>query len=356
MPKPTKRLPKPTPSAAAIPAPFSPAPTELSQFLTNGQFPKDLVYIFHLDHHPAWFKRRIFLVPVCLNVTLAVLLAWRFYVAVPFYISIVSSLFGTDNETTVHFAGTSWWPLLKALSLRGLTFLFDWLFFSIVGPWPWSFFIEKPENPITWRFYTGFRDEEVYVRQSRGFGAADLLGETQGSSKKAGGESPFFKTRILPAIDASRLREKTGYLLMDKDWDLDFWGMVRATEALDKKTITSELFRKSVVVWVGEEESGQWAVWDCWKLDEGADSDARKKIVLFKDRLTVMGKEGLFFKWVELVQFESNAPGGFTRERQIATAEKAKQLFEQQGVNFDAFIKDIGGLDGMPGMEEAGPD
>jgi hypothetical protein len=25
-------------------------------------------------------------------------------------------------------------------------------------------------------------------------------------------------------------------------------------------------------------------------------------------------------------------------------------------VNFDAFIKDIGGLDGMPGMEEAGPD
>lgn len=138
---------------------------------------------------------------------------------------------------------------------------------------------------------------------------------------------------------------------MDKDYDLDFASMTKATELLDKKEIDMDLLRKSVFVWVGSEESGQWAVWDCWRLDEGSETDARKKIMLFKDKLTAMGKESLFFKWVELVQFESSAPGGFTQERQVATAEKAKKLFEEQGVDFDTFSREIGGLDGMPGME-----
>jgi hypothetical protein len=220
----------------------------------------------------------------------------------------------------------------------------------IIGPWPYSFFLESPGNPVRWRLKAGFRDDEIYIRQSRGWGAKDLLGEAEGSTGKAGADSPFFKTRILPAIDSGRLRAKTGYLLMDKDFDLDFAAMVRATELVDKKEISMDVLRKTVFAWVGSEEAGQWAMWDCWRLDEGSETEAREKIVLFKDRLTAMGKENLFFKWVELVQYESSAAGGFTQERQIATAEKAKKLFEEQGVDFDTFIKEIGGLDGMPGM------
>ena len=64
-----------------------------------------------------------------------------------------------------------------------------------------------------------------------------------------------------------------------------------------------------------------------------------------------MGKESLFFRWIEIVQYESSQPGGFTPERQVLAAEKAKQLFAENGVDFDEFIKSTGGLEGMPGME-----
>jgi len=207
---------------------------------------------------------------------------------------------------------------------------------------------------MLWRWKVGFRDEEVIVRQSRSWGAEDLLGAAEGSSGKAGGESPFFKTRILPAIDATRLREKSGYLLMDGDFDLDFYGMIAATQLLDRKTTSASSLRKAVFVYVGdltsEVENGQWAVWDCSKLDEGSETEARSKVILFKDKLTSMGKESLFFKWVELIQYESNAPGGFTQERQAAAAEKVKKMFQDQGVDFEELSRELGIMDGMPGV------
>jgi hypothetical protein len=93
-------------------------------------------------------------------------------------------------------------------------------------------------------------------------------------------------------------------------------------------------------------------MWDCGQLDEGSETDARNKVLEFKERLTAMGKESLFFKWVELVQYESNAPGGFTPERQVEAAEKVKRLFQDHGVDWDTFSSEIGGLDGLPGMQK----
>lgn len=334
---------------AAIPEPFETAPSALAPLLET--FDKSSVYITHIDNHPSWFKRRIFFVPMGINVIIVLLLLWRAYAAYPLYSSLVMSLLGNHNETTIYYSTTPWGELIRKVLWRMSIFLFDWLLFRIVGPWPWTFFLETPGNPVSWRLITGFREEEVYVRQSRGWGAADLLGAAEGSSGKAGAESPFFKTRILPAIEQRRLREKTGYLLMDGDFDLDFGGMITATRLLDKREISADNLRTSVFVWVGTEESGQWTVWTCWRLSEGSDTEARQKIMLFKDRLTALGKESLFFKWVELIQFESNAPGGFTYERQVATAEKVKKLFADEGIDFDEFFRDIGGLQGMPGME-----
>ncbi|KAH7380105.1 hypothetical protein BKA66DRAFT_420180 [Pyrenochaeta sp. MPI-SDFR-AT-0127] len=335
-------------SKKPIPPPFSPAPAELSQLLST--FDPSCVYVIHTDVHPAWFKKRIFAVPVLLNLVIALILLWRAYVILPYYWAILMSVMGNQNETTIYYAKTTWKQLVWRVGKRMLGFMVDWILFRVVGPWPWGFFMESPGNPVSWRWTVGFRDEEVYVRMSREWGAKDLLGAAEGSSGKAGKESPFFKTRILPAVDANRLREKTGYLLMDGDFDLDFYGMIAATQLLDKKDIRKEHLRKSVFVFVGEENSGQWAVWDCSKLDEGSETEARNKVIEFKDRLTAMGKENLFFKWVELIQYESNAPGGFTPERQVAAAEKAKKMFEEQGVDWEAFSKEIGGLDGMPGM------
>lgn len=130
----------------------------------------------------------------------------------------------------------------------------------------------------------GFREQEVVVRVSRGWGAEDLV---QGA--KRGEESPFFRVRVLPAIERGWMR-KTGYLMMGKDWDLEFGAMVRATGLVDRGVLGLDALRKSVFVWVGGGEGeggkgdgeGQWAVWEVWRLDEGAEEEGRRKIVEFK--------------------------------------------------------------------------
>ena len=269
---------------------------------------------------------------------------------------------------------------MRAVVWRAAHFLIDWVLVRIVAPWPYSFFLEPPGNPVLWRWRVGFRDSEVYVRVSRAWGKEDLLGASKEDGKR-GGDSPFFKVRILPALDKERVRAKTGYLLMDGDWDLDFVVMTEATRLVDRGVLQEEQLEKSVLVWCGDdEEQGQWVIWECWKLDEGAEAEQRKKIIVFKvslqilflvvdhqclsrifnwksyrsftqDRLTQMGKESLFFRWIEIVQYESSQPGGFTPERQVQAAEKAKQLFAEQGVDFDEFIKSTDGHEGLPGME-----
>ncbi|KAL6711168.1 hypothetical protein ACN47E_005699 [Coniothyrium glycines] len=342
---------KPQPQPREIPPPFTEAPRTLDPLLSR--LDPSSVYIIHTDTLPVLHKRNIFAVPIFLNLLFAVLLLWRLYYALPHYWQILMSVLGNQNSTTIYFGSNSWGSLIYKIGKRMIMFTLDFMLFRIVGPWPWSFFLERPGNPISWRWAVGFREEEIYVRENRGWKAVDLLGVAEGSSGKAGQESPFFKTRILPAVDKRRLAEKTGYLLMDKDWDLDFFGMTVATSLADKKEIEKDYLRKSVFVFVGDTTSdegldaGKWAIWDCSKLDEGSETEAREKVIQFKDKLTAMGKENLFFRWVELIQFESSAPGGFTKERQVAAAEKAKKMFEEQGVDWEEFSRDI---DGMPSM------
>lgn len=262
---------------------------------------------------------------------------------------------GNHNETTIYWDKTPWGEMIWKVTKRMLSFMLDFLLFRIVAPWPWSFFLEMPGNPVWWRWKVGFRDEEVYIRQSRGWGSEDLLGKGEGGSGKAGEESPYWKTRILPAVDSQRLREKSGYLLMDADFDLDFYGMIAATQLLDRKIISASTLRKAVFVYVGDltsaVENGQWAIWDCSEAEsQDSEAEARNKLLIFKDKLTAMGKESLFFKWVELIQYESNAPGGFTQEKQEETAEKTKRMFEAEGVDWEAFSTFIGGS--MPGLDK----
>jgi hypothetical protein len=81
------------------------------------------------------------------------------------------------------------------------------------------------------------------------------------------------------------------------------------------------------------------------------EEEGRKKILAFKDELTAMGKENLFFRWVELIQYESTQPGGFGPDRQAEAVAKAKELFESQGIDFEKFWAKVGGMENMPGMD-----
>jgi hypothetical protein len=71
---------------------------------------------------------------------------------------------------------------------------------------------------------------------------------------------------------------------------------------------------------------------------------------MFRDALTALGKEDLFFRWVEMIQFETSQPGGFTHEKQVVAAQKIRDLFTSNGVDFDALWKETVGTDGLTGM------
>ncbi len=52
------------------------------------------------------------------------------------------------------------------------------------------------------------------------------------------------------------------------------------------------------------------------------------------------------------MQFESSAPGGQTPAKQSEAITKVRQLFRENGVDFDQIVESVGGLENLPGFEE----
>ncbi|KAK4974852.1 hypothetical protein LTR66_010997 [Elasticomyces elasticus] len=318
---PTRSAPPPSKSP---PPPFHPAPANLAPFLPH--LTESQVYITHIDHLPAHFKRRIFSVPVLLNLGILLLLAWRAYAALPVYLALLGHVLGYSTAATAEGAARSTTVQLVALVLRRTAmFAGDFVLFRFVARWPFSFFLERPGNPVAWRVRTGFRDQEVVVRASRGWGAGTC---------SAG---------VVPAVDKEFLR-KTGYLMMGKSWDLDFAGMVAAHELVRRGEMAMRDLER--VVLAHSEEFG----WLCWAF--GREGEDGGKIRVFKDALTKMSKEGLFFRWVEIVQFEAGQDGGLTEQRRRNVLRKGREAFGEQGVDFDGFMEVVGGVEGLPGLEQ----
>ena len=323
--------------AIQIPTPFTKAPPSIEPLL--GQLDPAQVYITHIDRFPVDSKKQIFLIPVLLNGIIAGLLAWRIYVAVPVYWAIIQHLLGYVTSATIEVENKPRNELFKILFKRTLMFATDFLLFRFMGPWPLTFFFEQPANPVTWRWKLGFHAKEVVVRVSRHWGAEDLM---QGI--KQGEQSPFFKTRILPAIERQFMRTKTGYLMMDKSWDLDFQLMLDAHTLVKQGKVEMEELNKLVLVHM---DGAGWTAWR-WETDNDVLEDRRKKVVAFKETLTKMGKEGLFFRWMEIVEQERDADGGFSVEKQKKVAERVQAAFEKEGVDFEELTKSVGGLEELP--------
>ena len=324
-----------------IPSPYSVPQPVLKPFLLG--LDTAHIYIVHVDNHPWAFKRRVFTVPVLMNVVIALLLLWRVAVAVPLYAVILLATLGQNNDAKVDIEHTDWTTLTWIAVSRALMFFCDWALARFLVPWPRDFFFGLPANPISWRWQVGFQNQEIVVRKSRGWDQALpstwLEEDTNGT---------VYQERILPGIDRAWVQAKTGYLMMDKHWDLDFQGMISAHALISQNKISVSDFQKTVIVY---SEAHGWLIWPVYKLDEGEQEENRKKVVAFKDRLTAMGKENLFFRWIELIQFETSIPGGFTPERQAEAMAKAKELFESQGVDLDKLGRDVGGVEAFPGME-----
>ncbi|PQE24913.1 KRR1 small subunit processome component protein [Rutstroemia sp. NJR-2017a WRK4] len=333
------------PPSTDPPAPFARPPKKLEPFLEK--LSKYHIYITHIDSHPPDFKRKIFLVPVCMNVAIIALLAWRIFVVFPYYMRIVFSMMGQHNETTIDSSNLSLnemgWEILR----RGSKFMIDLILYMFVWPWPRDFFLGRAiGNPIAWRLGVGFREKEIIVRRSRKWDRT--IGDFLKEDNEEG--MALLMKNVQTAISPMWMQQKTGYLMLNKEWDLDWKAIVQATKMVDKKTMDLEDFKTTILAW---HAAYGWMV----ATEERTPQDdreelGRKKITAFRDELTKMGKENLFFRWIELVQFEASRPEGWGPEQQKKTVEKARELFEAQGVDFEKFWEKIGGMEGLPGYDE----
>lgn len=320
-----------------------------------------------------------------------------------------------DQDTLSWSAGL--WLAIR----RAAIVLLDFGLVKVVLPWPVGFFFEMPGNPVFWRWKCGFRDFELVIRESRNWGAEELMGiaredagnaaqstaqrtttaadfrsgavtrggvmSTPASSdsmskssmlagKKRGGESPYWKTRIIPFIAKDYVRGKTGYAMMNADWDVDFHLMTLGSRLLDTGKMEEQSLRAPIVL-AWDELCGQWVSYiasDAWTVkatsqssgivtsttNAGATDDqfmntaalspeesARLLMQEFERRLTAMGKEGLFFRWVELMQYEASldqnlAAGQMpSKERREQAMQRVEKLFEAEGLEYKSFVGEV---------------
>ena len=143
---------------------------------------------------------------------------------------------------------------------------------------------------------------------------------------------------------------------MGRYFDLDFPAMLDAEQMIEKDEANRSDFAKAVFIHSDENGWYQWRIEDAsnvgdWAPDAG-EEEAREKMMAFKDQLIAMGKERLFYRWIELVQYESEQPQSQSGNRQERMIERAKHLFSQEGVDVDQLIASVGGNQGFPGLEK----
>ncbi|PYI33061.1 hypothetical protein BP00DRAFT_485703 [Aspergillus indologenus CBS 114.80] len=353
-------------SATPLP-PFSKAPTTLLPLLSPLS-PRE-IYLIHIDTTPISQKKQAFIVPVLMNLAIVGLLAYRVYSVRHIYPAMFASLVGLTTSLSVDTSTLSWGDLGGLLLGRFCTVLLDYFLVTVLLPWPIRFVV----GPVQWRRRVGFRDQEIIVRRSQSGLTQDLKRDRWIR------EDEETRDRIVTAVTPEKVR-KTGYLLVDKDWDLDYESMVVAHEMVDghgssdtkEPAVKLEEFRTAVVV---NTDAHGWLVWRVDDENQTSVSDAdsssassskkkdqkgkakqeisddavrsaqRDQIIEFQQKLTAMGKEDLFYRWVELIQYESTQPGGFTPERQVSAMKQVKQLFEENDVDFDKFWEDVGGME-----------
>ncbi|KAI0016348.1 hypothetical protein F4780DRAFT_693972 [Xylariomycetidae sp. FL0641] len=344
------------------PAPFQRPPAALGPLLPA--LDPRRVYVLHVDAQPAALKRRVFAVPLCLNLGIVALLAARAWHVAPHYYRLLlqSSLAGTANATTLVAADLAWPALARAVAARAATFLLDFLLVAVLGAWPRAFFFgtaaAADDSPVAWRWRVGFRAREVVARRSRGRLLTDdgEAGPVDDVVRDAGARERFL-ARVRQATDPARLRTKTGYLLVGPDWDLDWRLMRRATALVDDaagEAAALEAFAPAVAL-LHDPRRG-WLGVDVPALHEpggaaaAAEDRRRRQVFAFRDALAARGHEDLFYRWVEVVQFEADRPGGFGPARQEVVARQIREMFAAHGVDFDAFWEESVGTDAALGM------
>jgi len=323
------------------PKPFKPAPEALQTHFTK-HLDTSHVYVAHIDKKPKELKRKVFLVPVAMNLAVSALFLWRAQHIVPYYYKLGQSALGHVNETTFDPAVHTWGEIGWELFARAASMLLDLVLFIFVWPWPVEFCAGRTHgNPVRWRASVGFREEEIYIRRSREWDR-DLDALVHRPEMKS-----TFLGVLRAATAPSLIREKTGYLTMNGQWDLDWALMVKATQLVDKKDLPLDAFRCVVLF---HDKTHGWLSLDMLGGENAVAEERRRQVFAFRDALVALDKEQLFFRWIEIVQFESTRPGGFGPDKQVEVAAKIREMFAKENVDFDELWKESVGADGIVGM------
>lgn len=354
---------KPSPPSADIPSPFTQAPSALETFLST--LSADHFYLTSLDNHDRDFKRRLFLVPLCLNIFLTVLTFYRIYNGFPTYVGIFLSILGYDSPQKIHVKSNATAALLGIGLERTLMFLGDYVLLRFVSVWPLEFFFgrgpynsEGEASPVAWRRTVGFRDTEIIVRRSRRWDRLIFHKENITGSGEVNGiddflaqssESQVFQERVAKAVEKQWVKQKTGYQMLDKSWALNFSGMIEAHNLVEKKMNGIKDFRTAVLV---HTERWGWLVWEVWRdHDEGGEGESSHKLQMIKDALTSLRKENLFFRSIEIIQNETSQVDVSNADKRRKAEQSIREEFQEQGVDFDEFWEGVGGIESMPGLE-----
>lgn len=331
------------PTTSTIPAPFKVVGPALEPFVST--LPTDHVFLVHIDRTPIPLKRRVFVVPVLLNILITIILCIRVYYAAPVYVEQLITIFGYDTAYKVDTERSSTAELLNTVASRTILLLTDYTIFVLLGSWPKEFVFgsraSRSISPFDWRTALGFQEEEIIVRRGRIWDKSLLEGVEDGERAWTPQDELILKNKVEPAMRKS-YTSKTGYLLLDKHWDLDFRGIIDAHRLVkDDRIKQAELQDLSLVYY-----NKQWIVWKVHENLEPAEVVKDEKVEAFKNKMTELGHEDVFFRWIEMVQYETSRTGGFTQARQDAALQDLKNVLESKGLALD----DIGGSAVLPGL------
>ena len=303
-----------------------------------------------------------------MNIFLTILVLYRIYRALPTYSGIFLSILGYDSPQKVDVSKNAATALVGIGVERTFMFLGDFILLRFVGVWPWDFFLgmgifsnEAEASPVAWRRSVHFRDTEIIIRRSRRWDSPIFYKENISGTDTVnaieevlaqGSESKVFQERIVPAVEKQWVKQKTGYQMLDKSWDLYFSGMIEAHALVDGDENDIDDFRTRLLVYT---ERWGWLVWEIWRdHEEGSDIEGSKRLQSIKDALTAMRKENLFFRSIEIIQNETSQSGPVTSEKRDNAVRRIREEFEDQDVDFDEFWSAVGGIESMPGLEVSG--
>jgi hypothetical protein len=325
-----KPVPK-TPSGP--PKPFQYAPASLRPFLST--LPTDHVYLVHLDNTDVALKKRVFRVPVMLNITLILGLCLRIYFAAPVYLQQIITIFGYDTAYRVDTDKADMSEIVTTIGSRTLLLMVDYAIFALAGSWPKEFLFggksSRFTGPWQWRRKLGFKEIEIVVRRGRKWDTPLLTGDIPEQVKTWNVEDELRLNVKIEAAMRTNYIAKTGYLLLDKDWDLDFKGILDAHRLVDSGTIQLKDLQDIALVYYQK----QWLIWYVHEEPMVTAKVEEQDTILqvFRNKLKELGAESVFFRWIEILQYQTSRPGGFTEGRQDEALRELKQLVEAKRVD-----------------------